>query len=1445
MSENVKCKKGTRKLHGKCKTGSYKIINDKKKWVFDVLDDDNNGKIEKGTRKKCPRGTVEVIENGKIFCQPVPVAFPIPVAVPEQISENGQHERIKIPCGKRCPNKMRCINNECVATILPIRVKQVSENVSVPVAVPVVPVPVNKIPCGKRCPNQMRCIGNECVFVQSPPKKNKKMVLVLPEKVPSERVPSERVPSEKVPSEKVHEKVSSEKVPSEKVPSEKVPSEKVPSERVHEKVPEKVHEKVPSERVLVSSENEKASVVPFNRPITERDEYNRANDDDDTMAFLYPNLNDPHFNIKLSEKKEFNDIPFDNNIYNVSEKSEQFCENEKKKKEFEFLPHQLFVRNFMSQQTPYNSLLLYHSVGTGKTLSAISIAEDMRYYLRQLGIRKKIIIVCAPNVQKNFERQFFDETKLTEKKINNEKRWSINSGIGSILLKEINPTNNDTKEDIIKKVNKLRNKYYEFYGYGALRNEIENILPTKEDGKEGEKLFIKKMRNKFNNRLIIIDEVHNIHNIQNNDDNYRNTNNSEKKKLGTNILKISQYAENVRFILLSATPIYNSYSEIIFLANLMNVNDKRKKIDKNDVFDDEGNFKEEETLKNGLVKEGGKQLLIRKLSGYVSFVRGENPYTFPFRIYPNDIPHIQKKSILNMKYPTKQLNGEILNTRSDDGHIRFLDVYMSEMNTFQNDVYQQITESMIAGKETDETRDTDTDADDDDETEDEDNLTAAFSYNKLQKPLQALNIVFPNSDENIENSIGNKGLESIMEIHKKNNILNFKYKKTNYGEIFSPNEIGKYSSKIHSICNLINQSKGIVLVYAYYIYGGIIPLALALEELGFNRYSSNSSYKNLMKPQNNSGLNYLMITGNKELSSDNAEDVKYVSSPDNKDGQKVKVILISKSGSEGLDFKNIRQIHIMDSWYTLNRIEQIIGRGVRTLSHCNLPLEERCVEIYLHATLLKDREQESADLYMYRYAEKKAIQLGKIYRVLKQISIDCILNQGQQRMSVDDLKQTIRLHLSSLNHGKQIQIQYQIGDKPFTNICDYMDNCDYKCVPEKKVEDLTVNNYTYNNDFIKNNNNVIAEKIKALYRDKNKIVFTIDEIIFAINSVRQYPIEQIYYALTHLIKDKTEYLVDYYGRLGNLINKEKYYLFQPLEITDQTASVFERMNPLEHKQKSIMIPDGYKHSAVMFQMPKEDNKESSSSFAEIMRDISTKFAVAFGPKLTTKGKVWGEHLNFVLDELQRSYGLSLADIQKHFMFHLLDTFSVDQKCTILKKLESLDPSPYEKYIRLYFETKRIKKYAILYDKESDTNKFFVRENGSEEWKERQKIVFEEIMDQNQEIKSEYRSKMKPKMILKVDEPNGFMTKFKNMDVVFKVRAGLKDKGAYLSNGNKDIAIQIINRFLENTEYNNRYSNKTKFDKYELSVILEILMRDQKKRVFLSPEQYREIGRNEM
>jgi hypothetical protein len=166
------------------------------------------------------------------------------------------------------------------------------------------------------------------------------------------------------------------------------------------------------------------------------------------FSYLYPNLNDPNFNIKISQKKEFSDTKYDGTIRDIKEYADILS-----KSEFELSPHQAFVRNFMSFQTPYNSLLLYHGLGSGKTCSAIGVSEEMREYTKQMGLSKPILIVASPNVQDNFRLQLFDERKL--KLIDGI--WTMKGCIGNKLLKEINPTNMKgiTKEKIISQIKSL------------------------------------------------------------------------------------------------------------------------------------------------------------------------------------------------------------------------------------------------------------------------------------------------------------------------------------------------------------------------------------------------------------------------------------------------------------------------------------------------------------------------------------------------------------------------------------------------------------------------------------------------------------------------------------------------------------------------------------------------------------------------------------------------------------------------------------------------------------------------------------------------------------------------------------------------------------------------------------------------------------------------------
>lgn len=1272
---------------------------------------------------------------------------------------------------------------------------------------------------------------------------------------------------------------------------------------------------------------------------------------EDNNTFLYPNLNDKDFNIKIAEKKEFNDTKYDGTIYaNIKEHADLLANAE-----FELQPHQAFVKNFMSFQTPYNSLLLFHGLGSGKTCSAIGVCEEMRDYMKQMGITKRIIIVASENVQDNFKSQLFDERKL--KLIDGI--WNIRACTGNKFLQEINPMNMKgiTKEKVISQVKNIINTYYLFLGYGQFANYIiktmnydeeiarqkRNKEPEKKNGSKKKSIhlgdvkielnsrIIRRLKNEFDNRLIVIDEVHNI----------RKTDDNENKKVALNLELLVRAVQNMRFLLLSATPMYNSYKEIIWLLNLMNINDKRAKIDVKDVFDKNGNF-----------KKNGEELLTQKATGYISFVRGENPYTFPYRVYPSIFAkeHTFKKineDKIGFSYPSYQMN---LKKIKNDDKKRVLSLYLNvigncnncgqcqycaykyiihnlrnknfkittkkgvvrEMPSFQNmesfgyTLLQTPLESLIISYPMKELKNIMDDLPDESFSND---LSPSFSdmevveetvdKNEVPGPVDSsIDTVMSeiesdpqvagnnsfSSSSSVSESLpkhyidpheltGKKGLDRIMNYVDSKSPPekgSFEYKKSaldNYGKIFSRDLIGNYSSKIKCILdNIYNKqddkvSEGVILIYSQYIDSGLIPMALALEELGFTRYGDNVKplFKNrpsdvvdsrTMKPptdkKNFMPARYSLITGDYRLSPNNDYEVKALTSEDNKDGNRIKVVLISKAGSEGIDFKFIRQVHILEPWYNMNRIEQIIGRAVRNFSHKDLPFEKRNVEIFMYGTILgKENLEEAADLYVYRVAEYKAIQIGKVTRLLKETSVDCIINQGQNNFTYDKLKESLDSDIvQELSTGQVIK-NFKIGDVPFSPSCDYMATCNYDCRPNKTIDPDNLNEDTYNENYIMINSEKILQKIRMLMREN--FFYKKDVLINAIRTPKEYPYVQIYAALTHLIEDKTEFIVDKYGRNGRLINIGNYYLFQPIEIKDERISIFDRSVPIDYKHS--MIDFKINQNIVKPVIDKrnideifvEDIQSETSKISEgkkILDDIQSNFDLALEftkpkSKVPRADDNWFKHCGIVMKKLSKEY----PDIKNYLLGfiidHQIDLLLFEEKVLLIDyiySLKNIKSGSVESLVKEYFERKIIPtrnfKAIIFYN----LNKIKIMMlNENDVWvlmgPEDQKELAREAKDILEFRREDYN---KIVGFMGYEKNNRyFIFKTKDMD-------SSRDTGARCDEAGKEKTITILNKIIGSERYNKENTKLIKdadgniiqevMSHTELCVLQELLLR---------------------
>ena len=1235
-------------------------------------------------------------------------------------------------------------------------------------------------------------------------------------------------------------------------------------------------------------------------------EKNCLDENPDTSTYLYPNLNDTNFNIKIAEKKEFNDTKYDGIVYKDIKEQADIIANA----EFELQPHQAFVKNFLSSQTPYSSLLLYHGLGSGKTCSAIGVCEEMRDYMRQTGVTKRIMIVASENVQDNFKLQLFDERKLKQV----DGLWTIKGCIGNKLINEINPTGmrGISRDKIISQISALINTYYLFLGYGQFANYIIKKMDgdAEEVEKSGSKMKLNKriirlLRAEFNDRLIVIDEVHNI----------RIADDKENKKVAVNLEYLVKAAQNMRFLFLSATPMYNSYKEIIWLLNLMNTNDRRGRVEVSNIFEANGNF-----------KEGGKELLIQKATGYVSFVRGENPYTFPYRIYPDLFA--LKHTFPAVPYPSYQMN---LKKIKDHDKERILSLYLNTIGNCgtcgdcQFCVYKYII-SHLRNKRLSVTTKTGTVR----EMPSFSNMEK-FGYTLLQNPIESLIISYPlkglrkilqeipvdkyladySVDEPDEESdtmekasaidasedvideetlledevqsagafeqsniysvdprdlTGKNGLGRMMNFVDTRSPQvkgSFEYKETTlkeHGRIFSRDLIGKYSSKIKCVLDQVynvdtnHVSDGVILIYSQYIDGGLIPMALALEEMGFVRYGENSKplFKTppskyidvrTMKPQEKDKpfipARYTMITGDVRISPDNDSIVKMLTNENNKNGEKIKVILISKAGSEGIDLKFIRQVHILEPWYNMNRIEQIIGRAVRNLSHKDLDFEKRNVQIFLYGTILGDENQEEAtDLYVFRVAEQKAIQIGKVSRVLKETAVDCILNHDQTNFTQDIMAPLLAEHtvVQDLSTGVKLD-NFKIGDAPYSPACDYMAKCYYDCVPNKTIKDEDVTFDTYNEHFIKTNSDKIIQRIRMLMRES--FFYKKDILLNAIRTPKKYPYTQIYSALTQLIEDNNEFIVDKYARNGRLVNIGEYYLFQPIELRDKNISIFERSVPIDYKHESIKFEINGKIVKPFVEEAKDVFQTGKNIIAQFQQNFDLVQEYTKNKKVERGDHDWYKYCGVALQKLVKEYPAIKEYIMEFVIAHMIELLLFDEKLDLMNYIYSLDKltvKTFDWYIKQYFETNSIviqvskRTYIVTIMYKFNEEKIMILDE-TNKWVEAEPIQKQRLTDSTE---------IQQLTDLDVEDYNrivGFIGYEKNNAyMVFKTKdmTSKRDRGARCDEAGKDKTIATLNAILGKIRYTNENTRLKKdttgnviheaISQEELCVIQEFILR---------------------
>ena len=181
-----------------------------------------------------------------------------------------------------------------------------------------------------------------------------------------------------------------------------------------------------------------------------------------------------------------------------------------------------------------------------------------------------------------------------------------------------------------------------------------------------------------------------------------------------------------------------------------------------------------------------------------------------------------------------------------------------------------------------------------------------------------------------------------------------------------------------------------MFVYSNYVRGGVLQFAMALEEHGFEPAMGPKLLENTSGEYIGPSLGkYAFLTS--EMSQRQVDTlIRRLRRTENANGSDIRIIIGSPLISEGIDFKFVRQVHILDPWYNMSRLDQIIGRGLRTGSHCALDFQDQNCTVYLHVCRYADDPRECYDETVYRtFVEEKASRISKIKRVLMESSIDC------------------------------------------------------------------------------------------------------------------------------------------------------------------------------------------------------------------------------------------------------------------------------------------------------------------------------------------------------------------------------------------------------------------------------------------------------------------------
>ena len=570
--------------------------------------------------------------------------------------------------------------------------------------------------------------------------------------------------------------------------------------------------------------------------------------------------------------------------------------------------------------------------------------------------------------------------------------------------------------------------------------------------------------------------------------------------------------------------------------------------------------------------------------GYISYYRGSIPYTFADR---NDVGVI----------PDSMLFTPVVKCYMDDFQYKYYkDIKLSEDDSLDR---RSIAASnfIFPGLDNDN------------------NIKGYISTEGLITILGQLN-----TDGNKLRSLINKTLyNNKLSKDDENNFILDNGKKNITGVILKMPYIKVFSIKFYTLIShlnsLINDKVCTAFIYSNLVKAcGIELLGEALIQNGYLEYQED--FKNYDIKDNtidyktgltlveykNKNLNmslfrpttFLIITGSSSDSNEDLSEYKQkilqnvFNDIDNIDGKHIKFILGSRVMNEGTSLYNCKEVHIIDAFYNLPKMEQVIGRAIRMCRHMDVINDNNkfpVVNVYKYVVALNNNVLSSDEL-LYQKAELKYLTVKEIEYNLKQVSIDCplLLHSNMFPEEIEKYKNCVPPTLENVKNGKLI----------CPALCDFK-KCEFKCENNslnklyyddknrtyKNIDKTDINYNTFNDNFAQFEIAMVKNKIKDLFKYKNVYIYgeILDEIKKSFlkhqaDLFENYFLEKALYDMMPKTENDfnsfKDIIYDKYNRPGYIISRGKYYIFQPIQENEDVPMYYrETINYNQINQVSL------------------------------------------------------------------------------------------------------------------------------------------------------------------------------------------------------------------------------------------------------------------------------------